>query len=95
MADQAKLRDVMDGLRKLVGQIHGFIDFKHGPNIDVEGKSPEAPYGFICVFENETALHRYTDDPRHRALGAQLVVLCEGAHRIKVYDLKVPCDAKK
>lgn len=87
-ADRAQLADVMTALGGLVGQIDGFTGFTHGANIDVEGKSPEAPYGFVCIFADLAALHRYADDPRHQALGAQLVALCAGADGIKVYDIK-------
>lgn len=79
--------EVMKGLGALVGQIDGFTGFTHGPNIDLEGKSPEAAYGFICTFSDRDALLRYADDPRHRALGARLVALCGGAESIKVYDI--------
>lgn len=87
-APTAALHDIMHGLSQLVGQIDGFTRFDHGPNIDLEGKSPEAPYGFICHFNDRTALARYAQDPRHRALGARLVGLCGGADRIKVYDIE-------
>ena len=86
-ADMNELAEVMAGLNDLVGLVDGFSAFTHGLNIDVEGKSPEAPYGFVCQFENLASLHRYADDPRHQALGARLVALCGGAEGIKVYDI--------
>ncbi len=88
-ADHTSLAAVMSDLAGLVGQIDGFTDFTHGPNIDVEGKSPEAPYGFVCVFDTLEALQNYANDPRHQALGAKLVDLCGGADGIKVYDIRV------
>ena len=86
-ADKAELADIMAGLAELIGVIDGFTAFHHGPNIDLEGKSPEAAYGFTCVFEDKSAALRYADDPRHQALGARLVGLCAGADHIKVYDI--------
>lgn len=86
-ADPHELADVMQSLAALVGQIDGFTAFHHGPNIDAEAKSPEAQYGFHATFSDRAALDRYAGDPRHRALGARLVVLCGGAERIKVYDI--------
>ena len=87
-ADPAELADVMVGLEGLVGEIGGLQSLVHGPNIDVEVKSPEAPYGFHTTFTNRAALDRYANDPRHQALGARLVALCGGADRIKVYDIE-------
>lgn len=87
--DRADCAAIMDGLAALVGHIDGFSAFDHGPNIDVEAKSPEAPYGFVCTFADRAALARYADDPRHQMLGGRLVALCGGAGNIKVYDLEV------
>lgn len=81
------LSAVMRGLAALVGQIDGFEGFIHGPNIDAEDKSPNFPYGFICQMADRAALDRYAADPRHQALGAQLVALCGGAGGIMVYDI--------
>lgn len=86
-ADPAELAEVMQGLSGLVGQIDGFTAFHHGPNIDAEGKSPEARYGFIGIYDDRAALDRYAADPRHQALGARLVALCGGGGNIKVYDI--------
>lgn len=86
-ADPSELAAVMESLSKLVGNIDGFTAFAHGPNIDVEGKSSEASYGFHGTFTDRAALDRYANDPRHQALGARLVALCGGAAGIKVYDI--------
>ncbi|MGI3186373.1 Dabb family protein [Nioella aestuarii] len=86
--DLTACREVMDGLDQLTDEIPGFLSFTHGVNIDMEGKSPGYPYGFIARFENRDALARYAADPRHRALGARLVALCGGADRITVYDIE-------
>ena len=88
-ADQAELADVMSGLSELMQVFEGFLGFSHGPNRDFEGKSAEAPYGFICSFEDAEAVERYAVNPQHKALGARLVALCGGADRIKVYDLEI------
>ena len=85
--DQNELAELMAGLAALVGTIDGFTAFHHGRNIDLEGKSPEAAYGFTCTFTDADAAMRYASDPRHQALGARLVALCGGAERIKVYDI--------
>ena len=87
-SDLRECRDVMDGLGRLAGDIPGFLSLSHGVNIDMEGKSPDYPYGFIARFENRDALARYAVDPRHKALGARLVALCGGADRIMVYDIE-------
>lgn len=85
--DPMELTNVMSGLASLVGEIEGFVAFHHGPNIDVEGKSPEATYGFVCSFDTLGALHKYADDSRHQALGGRLVAMCDGVENIKVYDI--------
>jgi hypothetical protein len=87
-SDLSDCRDVMEGLERLTGEIPGFHGLIHGVNIDMEGKSPGYPYGFIARFEDRDALARYADDPRHQALGARLVALCGGADRITVYDIE-------
>lgn len=87
-SDPSELSNVMVGLSELVGQIMGFTAFQHGPNIDVEGLSPEAQYGFHATFDNRAALDRYAADPRHRALGKRLLALCGGPDAIKVYDIE-------
>ena len=85
--DINELSAVMQGLENLVGKIDGFTGFQHGSNIDLEGKSPEVQYGFTCEFSSVFALKTYAADPRHGALGARLVALCDGADQIKVYDI--------
>lgn len=82
----AELADVMAGLARL--KIAGFQGFAHGPNLDVEKKSTDYPYGFICNFADLDALHHYAADPAHKALGQRLVALCSGgADGIMVADL--------
>lgn len=85
--DTSELANIMESLAALVGVIAGFNAFHHGPNIDLEAKSPEAAYGFTGVFSDKAAVLRYAVDPRHKALGGRLVALCGGADRIKVYDI--------
>ncbi len=77
----------MASLGNLVGAIDGFKAFHHGPNIDVEHKSPEAQYGFVGVYQDRESLDRYAADPRHQVLGSRLVALCGGSEQIKVYDI--------
>ncbi|MFZ3583237.1 Dabb family protein [Loktanella sp. DJP18] len=75
--DPDALIAVMAGLAGLVGQIEGFDDFRHGMNRDYEGRSPAYAYGFVGRFRDALALAAYADDPRHRALGARLIALCD------------------
>jgi hypothetical protein len=86
--DQIELANIMAGLQNLVGNIHGFVAFQHGPNIDVEGSSPEANYGFHGTYTDRAALSSYAADPHHQVLGGRLVALCGGTDGIKVYDLE-------
>ena len=77
---EAQVPDVMAGLAALIGQIDGFVAFSHGRNIDVEGKSQAYAYAFSCTFTDRGALDAYASDPRHQALGAQLVALAENGY---------------
>lgn len=86
-----ELADVMSGLHALLPHIDGFNSFAHGPNIDVEGKSPDYPYGFIATYADRAALDRYAADPRHQALGGRLVALSEnGFDGLIVMDFETP-----
>ncbi len=85
--DEAELQSVMTGLAEL--DLPGFEGFSHGRNIDLENKTPDHPYGFICTFKNQSALETYAADPDHQALGARLVALCGGGEGIMVMDLVV------
>ena len=80
----------MAGLAALGAAMDGFDRFTHGPNRDYEGKSADYPYGFVCEFSDPAALQVYANDPRHRALGARLVAMCQGGgDGIMVIDLEV------
>jgi len=87
-SDLSDCREVMVQLERLVGRIPGYLGLTHGVNIDMEGKSPGFPYGFIARFEDAAALAHYAADPRHQVLGAKLMALCGGADRISVYDIE-------
>ena len=86
--DLTDLTGVMQDLKNLVDKIEGFTAFQYGANVDLEGKSPESPYGFHAIFTDRAALARYANDPRHQALGARLVALCGGSEAINVYDIE-------
>ena len=86
--DTEELADIMVGLSEL--PLAGLEGFEHGPNRDFEAMSQDYPYGFICTFADEAALHRYANDPNHQALGGRLVALCNGgADGIMVMDLAI------
>ncbi len=89
-ASDTALATLMQALEKVVDRIPGCGAFCHGPNRDFEGKSPDHPYGFTLDAQDATTLAAYADDSEHRALGAQLVALCQGAaDGIVVYDIDV------
>lgn len=88
--DARELLAIMRGLSDIVEAIDGFAAFTHGPNRDFEQKSVGYAYGFICNFANQSALQSYAIDPRHQALGARLVALCNGgADGIFVADIEI------
>jgi hypothetical protein len=75
--DAQKLADVMAGLAGLVGQIDGFVAFRRGPNLDLEGRSSAYDYGFICHMRDRAVLAAYAHDAAHVALGVRLMTLCD------------------
>ncbi|MEM9320373.1 MAG: Dabb family protein [Pseudomonadota bacterium] len=86
--DAAERDAIMRGLAEL--RLPGLLSFRHGLNIDVEGKSAEYPYGFSVTFTDRAALDTYLADATHRALGARLVALCRGGGSgIFVADLDI------
>lgn len=86
--DAVELGRIMTELAAL--QIAGFDGFAHGPNFDLEQKTPDHPYGFICTFADVEGLKRYACDPMHRALGQRLCDLCVGGGAgIMVMDLEL------
>ena len=85
--DQAEVAAIMQGLERVAERLPGCVGFLAGKNIDLEGKSPEFPFGFTLDFENEEALNAYAQDPEHVALGHRLVSLCGGGNNILVFDL--------
>lgn len=88
--DADALREVLEGLAALVGQIDGLMRLRFGPNRDFEGRSPGFTHGFIASLADAGALARYGADPRHRALGARLVACCEGGVAgLMVIDLEL------
>ncbi len=93
--DLVQVQKVMAGLAALQPQLSGWVGFAHGPNLDLEGLSPELDYGFVCTFDHRADLERYAMDARHKALGAELVALCQGGKAgIKVVDIAVAGDAE-
>ncbi len=86
--DALELREVMQALDALVGRLPGCCHFLAGENIDLEGKTPEFPYGFTIDFDDAVALENYAQHPEHKLLGGRLVALCGGSEKISVFDLK-------
>ena len=85
--DQVELTEVMQGLGRVAKRLPGCMGFLSGNNIDLEGKSPDFPFGFTLDFESEEALRLYAQDSEHAALGQRLVGLCGGGSNILVFDL--------
>lgn len=83
------IHSVCDQLQTFATGLPGVLGFDHGPNIDVEAKSPDHPYGFVIRFADRASLDVYASHPQHIALGADLCALCVGGgDGIVVYDLK-------
>lgn len=80
--------EVIKALATFAQSLKGVISFDHGPNVDLEGKSPDYQAGFVIRFTDQAALTRYAGHHTHQVLGSQLCDLCVGgAEGIVVYDL--------
>ncbi|MGJ8615221.1 MAG: Dabb family protein [Sulfitobacter sp.] len=86
--DRLELSEVMQGLKNVAERLPGCQGFLSGENIDLEGKSPDFPFGFTLDFENYDALSVYAQDPEHVALGQRLVMLCGSGENVLVFDLE-------
>lgn len=87
---KAARTDVVEALVVFARQLNAVIAFDHGPNVDLERKSPDHGASFIIRFKHQAALQLYAVDPTHQALGEQLCDFCEGsADGVIVYDLIV------
>jgi hypothetical protein len=75
------------GPRKFGRQIEGFTRFQHGANVDLEGKSPESPYGFHAIFTDRAALARYAMIHATKPL-CPTCGLVRRSEAIKVYDIE-------
>lgn len=81
---------VLEDLGGLRHEVDGLLDYRYGPNLDFEGKSPDHGAGFVVTFRDRAAHLAYERHPRHVELGGRLVAMCEGgAAGIVVYDLEV------
>ena len=79
-------------LRRLVADLPGALSYDEGPNVSPEdGMDKGFSRGFIIDFADATARDAYLSDPRHVALGRQVLGLAEGGEAgVLVFDLAVP-----
>src|SRR6056297_2976962 len=86
--DQVKA--AMPFLAKACAELSGASGFRHGPNLDFEGKSARYAYGFAVTFTDREAHLAYERHPDHQTAGAMLVANSKGGHDgIFVVDLEV------
>ena len=83
---------VAAGLRGLVADLPGALTYDEGPNVSPEvGMDKGFSRGFIIDFADAAARDAYLSDPRHVALGRQVLELAEsGEAGVLVFDLAVP-----
>ena len=85
------LAEIMLGFDAFRGELEGFLEFEHGPNLDFEDMSPQCAYAFICTFESKDVSRAYIVHPTHAELGMKLVDLCNGGvNGITVVDMALP-----
>lgn len=85
-----KKHQVLDDLSGFSRSLAGVLDFDWGENLDFEQKSRGFTDGFVITFRDQKANDTYANHPTHKALGAQLVDMCEGgADGIMVFDLSI------
>jgi len=72
------LEEPMALISGLAGKLPGVLAVKHGPNLDLEGKSRPYHYGFIVTVTDASVLAEYGPHPDHQKAAALLVAACEG-----------------
>ena len=87
---QAARDAILGGFAQIASDVPGMVDYCFGNNLDFENMSPDFQNGFIVTFTDRDAHLAYETHPKHIAMGAQLVSMCEGGVKgIIVFDLKV------
>ncbi len=87
---EVEKRNILVRLAQFSETLDGVVSFEFGPNKDFEQKSANYDWGFVIKFTDDKALENYAEHPEHKALGGELVALCEGgADGIVVFDLDV------
>ena len=86
--DTSDTEEVLQALGQLKDEVDGILSYEYGPNRDFEAKTAEYTYGFVVTFRDREAHLAYERHPKHIALGARLVAMCDGgADGIAVYDI--------
>lgn len=85
-----QIQRAMPILAAVCDALEGAHGFRHGPNLDFEGKSGRYAYGFSVFFEGRAVHLAYEAHPDHIRAGRMLVDACRGGPAgIFVADLSV------
>lgn len=68
----------LDGLRSLVGQVPGLLDFCGGPNCSPEGEERGYTHAFLMTFDTMDSLRSYLKYPAHAEAAARVLACLEG-----------------
>ena len=89
VAEEA-IADIYDGLAALVDELVGAAGFVGGRSVSPEQIERGYLHGFSIDFDSLEALAVYAEDPRHQALGGQLVAnAIGGVDGLLVVDIDV------
>jgi hypothetical protein len=90
VAAETPRRDVeqaLDGIRSLVGQIAGLIDYSGGANSSPESKAQGFTHGFVMTFADAASRDAYLPHPLHVKAAERLIaILKPDANSVLVLD---------
>lgn len=64
-----QVQEVVDAFAALPKKIDAIIDFEHGTDVGVEGKSEGFTHGFIVTFKDAAGRDAYLPHPQHKEFG--------------------------
>jgi len=63
---EKQVQEVVDAFAALPEKIDTIIDFEHGTDVSVEGKSKGLTHGFVVTFQNAKGRDVYLPHPAHK-----------------------------
>lgn len=85
-----QIAGLLDGLSSLTQDLPGATGFAGGKSTSPENLERGYHHGFVIDFDSWADLAAYADDPRHKALGAEIVEhAIGGLDGVLVLDIEI------